>query len=316
MYFRSVKKRTMSRGKSTCKVLKEVRRKIADTNDIPLQERECTHTGDCAGTCPYCESEVRYLERELSKRKSLGKAVAVAGIAFSAVTMAGCATSEPVTSNSTDEPCKTSLPPMTEERITVGYVSVDKNGKSKTDKSDKKKRRKSKRTNTSDTYQIMGIVPMIDTLPRIDTVTTVSPSDTTKDVSEIDEVILGLVDNSRFDNWIFKEQENLAHESIPGFTPAVFTEGKFEEWLGERLKQFQTYIQEPRVDSVEIRFFVEDDGTVSLINIQNMPEVYEPKDEAFRAKVTAVISGSEWTPATVSDKPISSIVTVRLRDLR
>ena len=74
----------MSRGKSTCKVLKEVRRKIADANDIPLQERECTHTGDCAGTCPYCESEVRYLERELFKRRSLGKAVAVAGIAVAA----------------------------------------------------------------------------------------------------------------------------------------------------------------------------------------------------------------------------------------
>ena len=76
MYFRPLKKqKTMSRGKTTCKVLKEVRRKIADANGIPLQERECTHTGDCAGTCPYCESEVRYLERELSKRKSLGKAL-------------------------------------------------------------------------------------------------------------------------------------------------------------------------------------------------------------------------------------------------
>ena len=84
----------MSRGKTTCKVLKEVRRKIADANGIPLQERECTHTGDCAGTCPYCESEVRYLERELSKRKSLGKAVAVAGIAVAAVVPAMAQTPE------------------------------------------------------------------------------------------------------------------------------------------------------------------------------------------------------------------------------
>ena len=84
----------MSRGKSTCKVLKEVRREIARANGIPLEERECTHKGDCAGTCPYCEAEVRYLERELSKRKSLGKAVAVAGIALSAVTMAGQATAQ------------------------------------------------------------------------------------------------------------------------------------------------------------------------------------------------------------------------------
>ena len=61
----------MNQGKSTCKVLKEVRRKVAQANGIPLEEHECTHKGDCAGTCPYCETEVRYLERELSKRKSL-----------------------------------------------------------------------------------------------------------------------------------------------------------------------------------------------------------------------------------------------------
>ena len=308
----------MPRGKSTCKVLKEVRRKIADANNIPLQERECTHTGDCAGTCPYCESEVRYLERELSKRKSLGKAVAVAGIALSAVTMAGCATSEPVSSDPANKPGNTSGRPVTDACTTAGAVTVDHNGKPKADKSDKKRKGKSKRTNTCDTYQIMGIVPMIDTLTRIDTVATVSPSDTGKDESGKDEVLIGLVDNdSRFDNRIVNVQESYASESITGFTPAVFAEGKFEEWLGERLKQFKTYMQEPRVDSVEIRFFVEEDGTVSMINIQNMPEVYEPKDEAFRAKVVAVISGTEWKPATVSDgKPVASIVTVRLRDLR
>jgi hypothetical protein len=302
----------MPRGKSTCKVLKEVRRKIADANDIPLQERECTHTGDCAGTCPFCESEVRYLERELSKRRALGKAVAVAGIALSAVSMAGCATSEPVTFSSTDEPCKTSLPSTTEERITVGYVSVDKNGKSKTDKSDKKKRRKSKRTNTCDTYQIMGIVPMIDTLPKIDTATMVTPSD-----PQNDEVIIGMVDDLGLQNWFPNEEQRTAPESIPGFTPAFFTEGKFEDWLRDRLQKFQSYMQDSRLDSVEIRFFVEEDGSVSLINILNMPDVYQQDDDAFRARVIAVISGSEWTPATVSDgKPVSSIVTVRLRDLR
>ncbi len=70
--------------------MKEVRRKIAQENDIPLVERECTHEGDCRGTCPYCESEVRYLERELSKRRALGKAVTVAGIAVSTMMMGAC----------------------------------------------------------------------------------------------------------------------------------------------------------------------------------------------------------------------------------
>ena len=80
----------MKRGKRTCEILKDVRRKIAQENDIPLVERECTHEGDCRGTCPYCESEVRYLERELSKRRALGKAVTVAGIAVSAMMMGAC----------------------------------------------------------------------------------------------------------------------------------------------------------------------------------------------------------------------------------
>ena len=80
----------MKKGKRTCEILKDVRRKVAHENDIPLVERECTHEGDCRGTCPYCEAEVRYLERELSKRRALGKAVAVAGIAVSSMMMGAC----------------------------------------------------------------------------------------------------------------------------------------------------------------------------------------------------------------------------------
>ena len=93
----------MSRGKNVCKVLKEIRRKVADDNEIPLEIRECTFEGDCKGTCPYCEAEVRYLERELQKRQALGKAVTVAGIALSSVMMSGChpLQGEPIP---TDEP--------------------------------------------------------------------------------------------------------------------------------------------------------------------------------------------------------------------
>ena len=264
----------MSRGKSTCKVLKEVRRKIADANNIPLQERECTHTGDCAGTCPYCESEVRYLERELSKRRALGKAVAVAGIALSAVTMAGCATSEPVTS--TDKSCKTSGRHVTETKITRGIVLdiVPKENVTKpnTNKNDID-------TVGNDTFTTAGIIIPFD------------PRDS--------------------------EDQEPASEYIPGFHSAIFKEGNFEEWLGNQLIMFRSYMQDSRLDDAEIRFFVEEDGTVTSVNILNMPHVYNPEDEKFHAKVIAVISGSEWAPATDSDgKPVSSIVTVRLRDLR
>lgn len=68
------------RGKEKCKALKEIRRQIAEKNDIEFAVSECKHQGECRGTCPKCEAELRYLERELAVRQSLGKAVAIAGI--------------------------------------------------------------------------------------------------------------------------------------------------------------------------------------------------------------------------------------------
>ena len=78
-------------GKSKCKVLKDIRKKIAEANDIAYVTSDCKYQGECSGTCPKCEAEVRYLEEELAKRKNLGKIVAVAGIAATlVVASAGC----------------------------------------------------------------------------------------------------------------------------------------------------------------------------------------------------------------------------------
>ena len=78
-------------GKTRCKILKDIRKEIAENNDIEYVTTECKYKGDCAGTCPKCEAEVRYLEQELEKRRKLGKSVAVAGIAATmAVAGTGC----------------------------------------------------------------------------------------------------------------------------------------------------------------------------------------------------------------------------------
>lgn len=78
-------------GKSKCKILKDIRRQIAQQNDIEYITSECQFQGNCSGTCPKCESEVRYLEEELRKRQQAGKAIAVAGIAAALVaTASGC----------------------------------------------------------------------------------------------------------------------------------------------------------------------------------------------------------------------------------
>lgn len=75
----------MNPGKNKCAYLKEIRKRIATENGIPLEQRECTFKGECSGTCPFCEAEMRYIEKELHKRRTLGKAVTVAGIALSSV---------------------------------------------------------------------------------------------------------------------------------------------------------------------------------------------------------------------------------------
>jgi len=74
-------------GKEKCKILKEIRTDIAKANDIPLEIPECTHKGDCKGTCPRCEAEVKYLEKKLAERRKRGFKVAVAGISAGLVAL-------------------------------------------------------------------------------------------------------------------------------------------------------------------------------------------------------------------------------------
>ena len=98
----------MTKGKSTCKLLKDIRQQIADANGISYQPKECQHKGDCAGTCPACEEEIRYLERELKARKGNGFGMKVAGIAAGI-----CATVMPMTAAAQGvKPDSTANPPV------------------------------------------------------------------------------------------------------------------------------------------------------------------------------------------------------------
>ena len=96
----------MTKGRSTCKLLKSIRQQIADANGISYQPKECHHKGDCAGTCPACEAEIRYLERELKASKGNGFGMKVAGIAagICATVMPMTAAAQAVKSDSTANP--------------------------------------------------------------------------------------------------------------------------------------------------------------------------------------------------------------------
>ena len=117
----------MAKGKSTCKLLKDIRQQIADANGISYQPKECQHKGDCAGTCPACEEEIRYLERELKVRKCNGFGMKVAGIAagICATVMPMTAAAQAVKSDSTANPPvqTTKKPPIKVVDLSDGCAS-------------------------------------------------------------------------------------------------------------------------------------------------------------------------------------------------
>ena len=90
-------------GKRKCRILKEIRAEIAKQNDIEWVVEECKHKGNCKGTCPKCEAEVVKLEKELTRRQALGKAVAVVGVS-AAMTLALTGCDDTPFSNGVDHP--------------------------------------------------------------------------------------------------------------------------------------------------------------------------------------------------------------------
>ena len=77
----------MKHGKFICDTLKKVRLDIARANGIKYDPTECHHEGDCAGTCPACESEMRYLEREIARRRSHGKVALITGVSLGVMSL-------------------------------------------------------------------------------------------------------------------------------------------------------------------------------------------------------------------------------------
>ena len=113
----------MARGKQTCKILKEIRRQIAEANGMEFATSECRYKGDCFGTCPKCETEVRYLEQQLRARSLAGKAVALAGISAASLAMLMPMTSEAQNVQEPHNIMKGSMPVLT-DTITVRGIAL------------------------------------------------------------------------------------------------------------------------------------------------------------------------------------------------
>ena len=64
-----------SYGRAKCRLLKLIRKAIADANNIPYEITECQSTGHCNGACPACDQEAAELSKLLSNKAATGQII-------------------------------------------------------------------------------------------------------------------------------------------------------------------------------------------------------------------------------------------------
>lgn len=262
----------MAKGKQTCKILKEIRKQIAAENDIKLVIEECTYQGDCLGTCPKCEAEVRYLELELEKRQRLGKAAVFAGISLGTLFAAtGCNQSVQPVSNSNSCSSQTEI----RDKKLAGDVVADEPVS----------------TDTIIEEPLMGIVAMYRML---------------YDFKAED------YQNLMKEKFVFPEMKNLSivggsieYEKVDRgdvcdtFEKLVEVAEKFEApyYPGGEQRLVEAFAGQLKVDAskykgdMEVAFLVDRGGKVLDVEVQ------KGIDKALDEAVAAFLKGSEWRPA-------------------
>lgn len=241
---------------------------MARENDIPLETRECTHEGDCRGTCPYCEAEVRYIEQELSKRRSLGKAVTVAGIAVSSMMMGGCHSSSPKLQGEVG---------MSESATDTESLYDTREASEQEDSIP--------RPGQLEPYEIQGIVVYDDGDKAIDTKSncvgkknTASPD--TDDVilgEELEGVIIntGDVDVDDIPSWEGKEWRSSV--------------GTPTQWLKSRLTTPLDFLRTPKYDNAYIVLIINENGEVKEVVFQPKNVLSSAEERIFQEEAARIL---------------------------
>lgn len=59
-------------GKTKCRILKGIRQRIADINNIEYEPHPCEIQGCCLGTCQMCDKELEWLTMQLEQKEVAG----------------------------------------------------------------------------------------------------------------------------------------------------------------------------------------------------------------------------------------------------
>jgi len=263
----------MTHGRKVCNTLKEIRRRIADRNEIEYSTSDCHFEGECKGTCPQCESEVRYLENELRKRTQLGKAVAVAGISLGmAGTFAGCGT-----------------PKQENTQIPKQNVSIEKMEVADT---------------LTDFEYMAGEIDPNSNLPMLISVLTlpekVKTEDTpvvlkgkikTEEEFEYQPPLMGIV---AIDNWANEIYEMTKVEVLPSFPGG---DSELIKFLNDNLIYPRSQADFEAV--VLVHFIIEEDGTINGVFVQKSPNKI-----LSREAISVVKKMPKWIPGKQDGKPV------------
>ena len=266
----------MAKGKQTCKILKEIRKQIAAENDIEFVTSECTYKGDCKGTCPKCEAEVRSLERELEKRQRMGKAAVFAGMSLGTL-FAATSCDHPIPQPTEGEPC---VPDSTEMQSPTDSVS-------------------------NDTLMLEGdvLAPVPDTMKAAEKrpackfdedIVVPSDIDEVGEVLEEFESLEGLIEE-----WVDEGEPYAFVDQMPEFPggdEALMKYIKDNVRFGDVVNVYQCDV----AGKIFVGFVIEPDGSITNVKvIRGLEKHYD--EEAMRV----VKSMPKWKPGLLKGQPVS-----------
>ena len=266
-------------------MLKTIRKQIADANEIKYEPRECHHQGECRGTCPGCEAEVRYLERQLDIRRQLGKAVAIVGLSAGLSALSGCGDKSKKVDSVSEKECK----------LTAGEVMVDS----------------TERLDGDVEYQSPVDTVIIEKDPETIKKRT-APFKTPKKEKEemtVDEVILGNIDGVEE---VIKTPETTDRKETQIFGDVVEQMPYFPGGTNALVEYMEKNIRYPEdceevciQGRVIVSFVVEKDGSISDAKV--VRSVYPSLDE----EALRVVNGMpKWCPGKQNGQSVRTKYTI------
>jgi hypothetical protein len=63
------------KGKDKCALLKSIRVRLAEVNNIPYTPHLCNNSGDCNGTCELCDTESKWLLCTMKELEDQGRPI-------------------------------------------------------------------------------------------------------------------------------------------------------------------------------------------------------------------------------------------------